>query len=50
MQNREFFSELFQGWRKKFCLTNLSNRLFVYVAGEVIPTIPPEIVVQTVKT
>jgi hypothetical protein len=31
-------------------LTDLSNCLFVYVAGEVIPTIPPEIVVQSVKS
>ena len=30
-------------------LTDLSNCLFVYVAGKVIPTIPPKIVVQSVK-
>lgn len=35
--------------RQECVLTDLSNCLFAYIAGEVIPTTPPEIVVRSVQ-
>jgi len=48
MQDFVMQLQLIQCWRS-VCFTNLSNYVFVYIAGEVIPTIPPECAIYLVK-
>jgi hypothetical protein len=36
-------------FRRSVSLTDLSNYVFIYIAGEMIPTIPPEFLTYLIK-